>query len=173
MFITKRLIEKYTEHNKYVNNPLTKLVRMFTVPLLLLSIYILLNYIPFNFPNNLQCSLKIRASIILYILIAIYNMYISFGFGFLTNILHYGILYCANKIYCEIEGSILIAITIIIFAILFQVLCSCCENNYRENEILFSIGQPLFIVIDFLRGILYFLKCLNYLETDNKIYNEI
>ena len=128
MCITERLTKKYHFYAQYHRNFCNKLIHFICIPNICFSLFVLLNYIPFEFdftkyiPNDTshylekitipECTFILRPSFILYLLYFIYYIYFSPCIGFISNVFYFGILLVANFFYCEVPNAFIYALGI-------------------------------------------------------------
>jgi uncharacterized membrane protein YGL010W len=169
--VFERLKKKYHFYSQYHRNFGNKLIHFICIPSICFSLFVLLNYIPFEFdftkyiPNSNntylekitipKCTFILRPSFILYLLYFIYYIYLSPCIGLITNVLYFGLLLGADFFYCEVSNAFIYALGIQAGSWLLQLIGhSQCEGNkpaFTKGLLDSIMVAPLFVVLECLK----------------------
>ena len=156
-----RLFNKYIFYAEFHKNKWNKLVHYFCIPALAWTLFVLFNYIPYDYEisnTNVntdiinKCTLTIRPSIALLAIYHIYYIYLHLGVGLISLIFYSLLCFTSNIFYCEVDYSWIWAIGIHIFSWVLQIAGHrICEGNqpaFLTGAIQSFLMAPIFVVYD-------------------------
>lgn len=153
-------IEKdFDFYSKYHSHYLNKIIHVIFIPLICLSLFIFLNYIPFsvNIYNTSYEIFNIRSSFILYILYIVYYIYNSPLIGIYCSVFYFIILLLSNIIYYNIDYSYIYAIILQLISWIIQILShkyiECNSPAFKDSLVQSFLTAPMFIVVEILEFI--------------------